>query len=131
MFQNFTDKYFKKERQDFTEDKCFRHASFCTLLRKQCRNFTEEKCFDPARIGNITVLRKEEYSLLASSKTFSLQLLFRNYSSSCLHVRRFIPFDHWPLKKHQKLQPFCPPLENLKFLSTQHKKPELSAESHF
>ena len=74
MFQNFTDKYFKKERQDFTEDKCFRHASFCTLLRKQCRNFTEEKCFDPARIGNITVLRKEVYYLLASSKTFTLQL---------------------------------------------------------
>ena len=74
MFQNFTDKYVKKERQDFTEDKCFRHAIFSTLLRKQRRNFTEEKCFDPARIGNITVLRKEVYYLLASSKTFTLQL---------------------------------------------------------
>ena len=34
-------------------------GNYC--LRKQCRNFTEEKCFDPARIGKITVLRKEEY----------------------------------------------------------------------
>ena len=70
-----------------------------TVLRKQFWNFTEEWYVGPASIGKTIVLSKEEIYMLASSRAFTLQPLFRNNKGSQNDVSRFFPFYHWLLQK--------------------------------